>query len=213
MNKNAAIVPKKAPSFNPLDTSEYPNRVFKNMFVSVVGGFIFQVMHRMEGKWSGLSAVPVGVSLVDGDEMEEEEDAPVTTCDLRFDSHGYWVERRNNVDPTGLVSTRTIRYTPIGNGKLRVEMSDGMYAECKVEMVEMSPYLLITTAVNAHTGKPVLVESVTILDNTRRVRTIQDFSSVGNMTDVYVINEKRVLDPSAQSIAPYEMLHTKTESI
>lgn len=141
----------------------------------------------------------VGVSLVDGDEMEEEEDVPVTTCDLRFDSHGYWVERRNNVDPTGLVSTRTIRYTPIGNGKLRVEMSDGMYAECKVEMVEMSPYLLITTAVNAHTGKPVLVESVTILDNTRRVRTIQDFSSVGNMTDVYVINEKRVLDPSAQS--------------
>ena len=157
--------------------------------------------------------MPVGVSLVDGDEMEEEEDAPVTTCDLRFDSHGYWVERRSNVDPTGLVSTRTIRYTPIGNGKLRVEMSDGMYAECKVEMVEMSPYLLITTAVNAHTGKPVLVESVTILDNTRRVRTIQDFSSVGNMTDVYVINEKRVLDPSAQSIAPYEMLHTKTESI
>lgn len=59
----------------------------------------------------------------------------------------------------------------------------------------------------------MLVESVTILDNTRRVRTIQDFSSVGNMTDVYVINEKRVLDPSAQSIAPYEMLHTKTESI
>ena len=74
-------MPKKAPSFNPLDTSEYPNRVFKNMFVSVVGGFIFQVMHRMEGKWSGLSAVPVGVSLVDGDEMEEEDDAPVTIGD------------------------------------------------------------------------------------------------------------------------------------
>ena len=74
-------MPKKAPTFNPLDTSEYPNRVFKNMFVSVVGGFIFEVMHRMEGKWSGLSAVPVGVSLVDGDEMEEEEDAsPRATC-------------------------------------------------------------------------------------------------------------------------------------
>ena len=75
-------MPKKAPTFNPLDTSEYPNRVFKNMFVSVVGGFIFEVMHRMEGKWSGLSAVPVGVSLVDGDEMEEEEDAPLSKDDV-----------------------------------------------------------------------------------------------------------------------------------
>lgn len=213
VNKRGAIVPKSAPVFNPLQSGEYPDRIFKNMFVSVVGGFIFEVMHRMEGKWSGVGAMPVEVFVSDGGDVQEEGSNSVSTCDLRFDPHGYWVERRSTVDPTGLVATRTIRYTPIGNGKLRVEMSDGMYGDCKVEMMEMSPYLLITTAVDARTGKPVLVESVTILDNTRRVRTIQDFSSVGNMTDVYVINEKRTLDPSAQSLAPYEMLHTKTESI
>ena len=120
---------------------------------------------------------------------------------------------RNNIDYTGLVTTRSIRYIPIGNGRLRVEMSDGMYSDCKVEMLESSPYLLIVTAVDNHTGKPKLVETLTILDNTNRVRTIQDFSAVGNMTDVFVIKEERVLDPSASSLAPYEMVHSKPETI
>ena len=132
---------------------------------------------------------------------------------MKYDSHGYWIESRSNVDYTGLVKTRTIRYIPIGNGHLRVEMSDGMYAECKVEMIESSPYLLITTAVDSQTGKPKLVETVTIMDKMHRVRTIQDFSAVGNMTDLFVMNETRIIDPSASSIAPYDAVHTKSESV
>lgn len=135
------------------------------------------------------------------------------TCDLRYDPHGYWMEVRNTIDYTGLVTTRSMRYIPIGNGHLRVEMSDGMYSDCKVEMVESSPYLLIITAVDNHTGKPKLVETLTILDNTNRIRTIQDFSAVGNITNVFVIREERVLDPSASSIAPYDMVHGQTETI
>lgn len=92
-------------------------------------------------------------------------------------------------------------------------MSDGMYAECKVEMVESSPYLLIVTAVDNHTGKPKMIETLTILDNMHRIRTIQDFSAVGTMTDIFVINETRIIDPSASSLAPYELVHTKPESI
>ena len=130
---------------------------------------------------------------------------------------------RNSVDNSGIVNTRTYRYTPIGNGKLRVEMSDGMYSNCKIELMELSPYLILTTAVDANSGrneskvssvgKPLLVESVTILDNVRRVRTIQDFSAAGNMTDVFVINETRILDPAASELAPYEMVRTKPENI
>lgn len=132
---------------------------------------------------------------------------------MKYDSHGYWVESRNNIDITGLVTSRTIKYIPIGNGHLRVEMSDGMYAECKIEMTEASPYLLITTAVDSQTGKPKLVETLTIIDNMNRVRTIQDFSSAGNMTDLFVLNETRIIDPSASSIAPYDAVHSKPESI
>lgn len=135
------------------------------------------------------------------------------TCDLKYDPHGYWVELRNNIDCTGLVTSRTIRYTPISNGHLRVEMSDGMYADCKVEMTESSPYLLIVTAVDNLTGKPKMIETLTILDNVHRIRTIQDFSAVGNMTDLFVIDETRILDPSASSLAPYELVHTNQESI
>ena len=188
------------------DSSQFPNRVFKSMFVSVVGGFIFEVMHRLEGKWSGESVVPsdVLVSSSPSDPQELISPSPVTSCELRFSPRGYWIEARNSVDRTGLVTVRTIRYKPIGNGKLRVEMSDGMYAECKVETVEVSPYLLMTTAVDMRTGKPLLVETVTITDNVSHVRTIQDFSAMGTIMDVFVINERRVVDATTSELEPYE---------
>ena len=207
VNKQSAIVPKRAAPFNPLyNSGEFPNRVFKSMFVSVVGGFIFEVMHRLEGKWSGESVVPSEVTptWTPSDPQEVAAPSPITSCELRFNPRGYWVEARNSVDRTGLVTVRTIRYKPIGNGKLRVEMSDGMYAECKVETVEVSPYLLMTTAVDIRTGKPLLVETVTITDNVSHVRTIQDFSAMGTVMDVFVINERRVVDASTTELEPYE---------
>ena len=137
----------------------------------------------------------------------------VFTSDLKYDWHGYWVEQRNNVDRSGLVKTRTIRYVPIGNGRLRVEMSDGMYAGCKIEMVETSPYLVIITAVDSFSGKPKLVETFTIINTEKRIHTIQDFSSNENLAEVIVMEETRILDPSATSIAPYESVNIKTETI
>ena len=135
MSKKVAIIPKPS-RFNPMASNEYPNRVFKSMFVSVVGGFLFEVMHRLEGRWSGMNIVPSEVDVSAASDYQElGGSSPVTSCELRFDPHGCWIETRNSVDQTGLVSTRTIRYIPIGNGKLRVEMSDGMYAECRIETV------------------------------------------------------------------------------
>ena len=207
MNRKSAIIPKRPAPFSRMyDSSQFPNRVFKSMFVSVVGGFIFEVMHRLEGRWSGESVVPsdVLVSSSPSDPQELISPSPVTSCELRFSPRGYWIEARNSVDRTGLVTVRTIRYKPIGNGKLRVEMSDGMYAECKVETVEVSPYLLMTTAVDMRTGKPLLVETVTITDNVSHVRTIQDFSAMGTIMDVFVINERRVVDATTSELGPYE---------
>lgn len=62
MKKSAAIVPKTTPVFNPLQKNDYTERIFKSMFVSVVGGFYFEVLHRMEGKWSASNVIPQGVS-------------------------------------------------------------------------------------------------------------------------------------------------------
>ena len=42
VNKRNAIVPK-APAINLMNNHDYPNRMFKSMFVSVVGGFLFEV--------------------------------------------------------------------------------------------------------------------------------------------------------------------------
>ena len=62
VKKSAAIVPKTTPVFNPLQKNDYTERIFKSMFVSVVGGFYFEVLHRMEGKWSASNVIPQEVS-------------------------------------------------------------------------------------------------------------------------------------------------------
>ena len=62
MKKNAAIIPKTTPIFNLLQNNDYTERIFKSMFVSVVGGFYFEVLHRMEGKWSVSNVIPQEVS-------------------------------------------------------------------------------------------------------------------------------------------------------
>ena len=200
VRNRSALIPQTQP-FNP-QSKEYTERLFKSMYVSLVGGFYFEVIHRMEGKWSGTNILSTTPS-----------DQPVTTCDLRYDPHGYWLETRNSIDYTGLVNTYTLKYTPVGNGRLRVDLSDAMYANCRVELVETSPYLLVITAVDNYTGKPKLVETFTIVDNMNRVHTIQDFSAGGNVTELYAIKEERIVDPSASSIAPYDMMKGKPEVI
>lgn len=132
---------------------------------------------------------------------------------MKYDPHGFWVETRNNVNYNGVVTTRTLRYIPVGNGHLRVEMSNAMYADCKVEMIESSPYLLIITAVDKYSGKPKLVETFTILDNMHRIHTIQDFSAGDNLADIYVMKEERIVDPTASSLAPYSDLNSRPDMI
>jgi hypothetical protein len=46
-----------------------------------------------------------------------------------------------------------------------------------------------------------------------RVRTIQDFSASGNIADVFVINETRIVDPASNSIAPYDSEKSNVESV
>ena len=214
----SALIPKQPP-FNPMQNANtYPGRVFKSMIVSSVGGFLFETIHRLEGTWSEADRSPA-ISTTTSfpiNPISSENTTPTptptpssmprSTSHMRFDPRGYWVETRTSVAANGMATTRIIHYTPIANGRLRVEMSDGMYADCRIEASEVSPYMLLITAVNIRTGMPVLLETVVLVGNgNTRIRSIQDYSS-GNgneLCEVYIINETRVTNPSAAEITPF----------
>ena len=230
MEENQSAIIPKQPPFNPMQNANtYPGRVFKSMIVSSVGGFLFETIHRLEGTWSesdrspaistttsfpinpipSESASPIPSSPAPAPSPVPDpmpSSMPRSTSHLRFDPHGFWVETRTSVASNGMATTRTIRYIPISNGRLRVEMSDGMYADCRIEASEISPYMLLITAVNIRTGMPILLETIVLVGNgSTRIRSIQDYScGNGNeMCEVYIINETRVTNPSAAEITPF----------
>lgn len=61
-------------------------------------------------------------------------------------------------------------------------------------LTEQSESVLILTALSPTTGAPVLVETITLLSDMRRVRTVQRFDEEGNFQCLYLIRETRVLD-------------------
>ena len=86
-----------------------------------------------------------------------------------------------------------------------MDMSDGMYADCRVEVTEVSPYVLLMSAVNVRTGMPVLLESVVLMENgNARIRSIQDFSGGNGICDVFVMHEMRVMNPSSSELTPFD---------
>ena len=66
------------------------------------------------------------------------------------------------------------RYLPTGDGLVTVASDDPFLSE-NVDMTlnEHSDNVMVLTALLHKTGKPLIVETVTVMDNLRRVRTVQ----------------------------------------
>lgn len=58
-------------------------------------------------------------------------------------------------------------------------------------MQELGLNVLIITALSKRTGQPIMVETLSVVDSSRRVRTIQRFDETGAFRSVYVMNERR----------------------
>jgi hypothetical protein len=73
-------------------------------------------------------------------------------------------------------------------------------AEYQMTLAEQSDSVLVLTAYSRRTGKPMLVETITLLSDMRRCRAVQRFDShIPNGVHsafqcLYLINEERVLD-------------------
>lgn len=186
----------RSPSF---DRPKLPPRELKNLYIAQVGRFHFKTMHRMEGRWNGEATV-LGAS--SGSEHR------VVSVDLRFDDdERRWVERQTLTSSSGLATTQILHYEPTADGVLKVTTDDSSLDDVvDMRIVEHGDSVLILTAISHTTSQPLIVETVTLIDDLRRVRSIQRFDASGNFS-LYSIKEQRVIDSVSGAV---EEFHTRT---
>lgn len=166
-------------------------RTYRNMTVSQVGRYQFKTLHRMEGRWNGEA------ELVEGSRSSgaaEPQRMRVVAVQLYFDDeYQRWQEEQTFTMQDGVASTQSFSLFPVADGLLSV-YSDSFPDDVDVELKEDSENVLILTAISRVTKRPMNVETITLVDDFRRVRTVQRFTEDGEFDSLYIIRENRVVD-------------------
>ncbi|KAF0716543.1 Aste57867_2791 [Aphanomyces stellatus] len=169
-------------------------RTFFNQLSVLVNGCSYHVLPSMEGRWNGdLTSIPA-----------QEEGSQVCSSELAYREEGVWHLRQMRTSISGLTTTQYSWIKPAADGILKVETDDPSLRGSDITMQEVGLNILIITATSKRTGRPVMVETITSIDNARRLRTVQRFDETGGFRFVYIMNEKRVVDAVSGAMERYD---------
>ncbi|OQR96161.1 hypothetical protein ACHHYP_16950 [Achlya hypogyna] len=156
---------------------------------------LLRATSSMEGRWNGeLESIP-----------SQDEGTQVCSCELTFREEGVWNLRQMRTSISGLTTTQHSWIKPAADGILKVETDDPSLRGTDITMQECGANILIITATSKRTGRPVMVETITSIDNTRRLRT--RFDETGGFRFVYVMNERRVVDAVSGAMERYDPMY------
>lgn len=136
--------------------------------------------------------------------MSMAVDIRVCANSLSFDPLSRsWHEEQSFTSVGGLTTSQRSRLVPVADGVCAVEVEEpGAWAGADLRVEELHSNLLVLTAVDRRTERPLLVETTTVIDELRRVRTVQRFDHSGALLGVYVIKETRVIDAVTGAVEP-----------
>lgn len=181
---------RASPHHRSSKDSETKTRSFKHVYVANVNGFTFQVLHRMEGRWNG------EMSIIDAGFYSTPPEVNVWTLSLEFDAKlNCWHERQSITNSRGLTTATKFLLKPVANGLLHVDGEDRHLRDCEVRLEERGNSVMLLTAVNPISGRLLVVETITMIDEMRRTRTRQHFDDkTGEFKTLYIMKEHRVID-------------------
>ncbi|CAK4073456.1 unnamed protein product [Aphanomyces euteiches] len=169
-------------------------RTFFNQMSVLVNGCSYHVLPSMEGRWNGeLTSIP-----------SQEEGTQVCSSELVYREEGVWHLRQMRTSISGLTTTQYSWIKPAADGILKLETDDPSLRGADITMQEVGLNILIITGTSKRTGRPVFVETITSIDNARRMRTVQRFDESGGFRSVFVMNEKRVVDAVSGALERYD---------
>jgi len=199
-----------------------PGRSLHQVYECSVGRFSFRLLHTLEGRWNGEAQV-MGVGgggadtsprvcltslWFDGDRGAWVERQRFTTSDgvsttqaLTLHPVGdgrcrVRVEREEEGDEMHAPPARRRGGHAAGGGADTGSSMDSDWRSGDVELTlqEVGGNMLLLTGVHRRTGRPVLVETTTVVDSLRRARTVQRFDADGALQSVFAFRESRVID-------------------
>ncbi|KAJ0402896.1 hypothetical protein ATCC90586_000485 [Pythium insidiosum] len=184
----------KSPHFVPPPKKGSARQFFSQLSVRV-NGCTYHVLPALEGRWNGeLTAVPM-----------QDEGNQVCSVDLVYrDDEGVWSQRQSRTTISGLTTTQHFWIKPVADGIFKIETDDPTLRNTDITMQELGLNVIIVTATSKRTGQPILVETTTVIDTSRRVRTIQRFDESGAFRSAYVMNERRVVDAVSGAMEKYD---------
>ncbi|EQC32853.1 hypothetical protein SDRG_09388 [Saprolegnia diclina VS20] len=190
-----SIISRSSPKSTPLPRQKSSGRTFFNQVSVLVNGCSYHVLPSMEGRWNGeLESIP-----------SQDEGTQVCSCELTFrEEEGVWNLRQMRTSISGLTTTQHLWIKPAADGVLKLETDDPSLRGSDITMREVGANILIITATSKRTGRPVMVETITSIDSTRRLRTVQRFDETGGFRFVYVMNERRVVDAVSGAMERYD---------
>ncbi|KAF1773419.1 Ubiquitin-related domain [Phytophthora cactorum] len=195
-------------------------RAFFNQLSVRVNGCSYHVLPSMEGRWNGeLTTIP-----------PQDEGSQVCSNDLIFrDDEGVWSQRQSRTTMSGLTSMQHMWIKPVSDGILKIETTtrhcEVQTSPCRssartssssrpppsVQVQHQWSYVsfypwsnLLMVCVCLVAGCPLMVETITGIDSSRRLRTIQRFDESGAFRSVYVMNEVRVVDAVSGAMEKYD---------
>lgn len=104
----------------------------------------------------------------------QEEGTEVCSSEFLYRKEdGVWSQRQTRTSIVGITHTQHYWLKPIADGLLKVESDDPALRNCDITMQEQGLSVVLMVAISKVTGKTVMVETTTLIDPSRRVRTIQ----------------------------------------
>ncbi len=179
------------------DNWQTPSRTFRQIYVAQVGKFQFRLLHRMEGRWNGDATVL-------GARGQRNNTPSVVSVSLSWDDDSnVWEETQSLTDVNGIARAQTLQLIPVADGVCKVcQKGSSTWGDVDMELKEQSESVIVLTATSHVSGKPILVETITVVDDVRRVRTVQRFDASGAFQCLYMFNEQRVIDSVSGALVP-----------
>jgi hypothetical protein len=151
----------------------------------------------MEGRWNG-DATMLGAR------GQRNNSPSVVSVSLTWDDESnVWEETQSLTDVHSIARGQTLQLIPVADGVCKVlQKGSASWGDVDMELVEQGENVIVLTATSHVSGKPILVETVTVVDDVRRVRTVQRFDASGAFQCLYMFNESRVIDSVSGALVP-----------
>lgn len=180
-------------------------RHFSSDYFCKVKGFKYNVLHKLEGKWSGTAIQYSSQTSSSNSSSPNPSSQKMNSCSSKLifdDEKKIWSEIQTYTEKSGLSSSTIFQYFPCGDHCLEAFCDDKRLMERVQLTLKEDEDNLILIGRSRENHMIVLIENI-IINGEKRTRTITRFNNDGKYIGVVICSEQKVIDEETGAITPF----------